>query len=41
MELDDLFAKKDDIANAVRSNLDNAMNEYGYQIVLQSAHYRY
>lgn len=33
MELDDLFAKKDDIANAVRSNLDNAMNEYGYQIV--------
>jgi regulator of protease activity HflC (stomatin/prohibitin superfamily) len=33
MELDDLFAKKDDIANAVRSNLDNAMNEYGFQIV--------
>ncbi len=33
MELDDVFAKKDDIANAVRQNLADSMDEYGYSIV--------
>ncbi len=33
MELDDVFAKKDDIANAVRLNLSESMYEYGYIIV--------
>ena len=32
MELDDVFARKDDIAVAVRTNLSNAMEEYGYII---------
>ncbi len=33
MELDDVFAKKDDIADAVRKNLSESMFEYGYIIV--------
>ncbi|MFK8045965.1 MAG: SPFH domain-containing protein [Crocinitomicaceae bacterium] len=33
MELDNVFAKKDDIANAVRQNLADSMDEYGYNIV--------
>lgn len=33
MELDDVFAKKDDIADAVRKNLSDSMHEYGYIIV--------
>lgn len=33
MELDDVFAKKDNIANAVRQNLSESMFEYGYIIV--------
>ena len=33
MELDDVFAKKDDIADAVRKNLSDSMFEYGYIIV--------
>jgi len=33
MKLDDVFVKKDDIANAVRSELQEAMNNYGYDIV--------
>lgn len=33
MELDDVFAKKDDIAFAVRKNLADAMEQYGYSIV--------
>ncbi len=33
MELDDVFAKKDDIAIAVRKNLADSMDEYGYSIV--------
>ena len=33
MELDDVFAKKDDIAVAVRQNLADSMDEYGYSIV--------
>ena len=33
MELDDVFAKKDDIANAVAQNLSDSMFEYGYIIV--------
>ncbi|WP_070138535.1 SPFH domain-containing protein [Crocinitomix algicola] len=33
MELDDVFAKKDDIARAVRQNLSDSMLEYGYSIV--------
>ena len=33
MELDDVFAKKDDIAVAVRQNLADSMDEYGYNIV--------
>ncbi len=33
MKLDDVFEKKDDIAIAVRRELQEAMNEYGYGIV--------
>lgn len=33
LELDDVFSKKDDIAVAVRQNLDDSMQHYGYQIV--------
>ncbi len=33
MELDDVFAKKDDIADAVRINLAESMDKYGYLIV--------
>jgi len=33
MELDDVFSKKDDIADAVRKNLSESMFEYGYIIV--------
>lgn len=33
LELDDLFSRKEDIAVAVRHNLSEAMNEYGYKIV--------
>lgn len=33
MKLDDVFVKKDDIANAIRSELGEAMNDYGYGIV--------
>jgi regulator of protease activity HflC (stomatin/prohibitin superfamily) len=33
MELDDVFAKKEDIANAVRQNLADSMDDYGYLIV--------
>ncbi len=33
MELDDVFAKKDDIAHAVRQNLADSMDKYGYSIV--------
>lgn len=33
LELDDVFAKKDDIAVAVRDNISKAMQEYGYLIV--------
>ena len=33
MKLDDVFVKKDDIANAIKSELTEAMNEYGYGIV--------
>lgn len=33
MELDDVFAKKDNIANAVRQNLSESMYEYGFIIV--------
>ncbi len=33
MELDDVFSKKDDIADAVRQNLSESMFEYGYVIV--------
>ena len=33
LELDDLFSRKEDIAIAVRHNLSEAMNEYGYKIV--------
>lgn len=33
LELDDVFAKKDDIAVAVRDNISKAMEEYGYLIV--------
>jgi len=34
MELDDVFAKKDDIAQAVRNNLAEAMDQYGYLIII-------
>lgn len=33
MELDDVFAKKEDIAQAVRQNLSDSMDDYGYSIV--------
>ena len=33
MELDDVFAKKEDIAQAVRQNLSDSMDDYGYNIV--------
>jgi len=33
MKLDDVFVRKDDIANAVRRELQEAMNNYGYDIV--------
>ncbi len=33
MELDDVFSKKDDIADAVTKNLSDSMFEYGYIIV--------
>jgi len=33
MKLDDVFVKKDDIANAIKRELGEAMNEYGYGIV--------
>lgn len=33
MKLDDVFVKKDDIANAIRRELSDAMNEYGFDIV--------
>lgn len=33
LELDDVFAKKDDIAVAVQKNIANSMDEYGYSII--------
>ncbi|MGB5377447.1 SPFH domain-containing protein [Muriicola sp.] len=33
MKLDDVFVKKDDIANAVKSDLQDAMLYYGYDII--------
>jgi regulator of protease activity HflC (stomatin/prohibitin superfamily) len=33
MKLDDVFVKKDDIANAVKSELQDAMLDYGYDII--------
>jgi len=33
MRLDDVFVKKDDVANAIKNELQEAMNNYGYQIV--------
>ncbi len=33
MKLDDVFVRKDDIAQAIRQELEEAMNEYGYGIV--------
>ncbi|MCT7904092.1 Uncharacterized protein conserved in bacteria [Candidatus Ornithobacterium hominis] len=33
LRLDDVFEKKDDIAIAVKSELKDAMNEYGYDII--------
>jgi len=33
MKLDDVFERKDDIAVAIRRELEEAMNEYGYGIV--------
>ena len=33
MKLDDVFVRKDDIANAIRSELQEAMTDYGYKIV--------
>ncbi|MFT6245225.1 MAG: regulator of protease activity HflC (stomatin/prohibitin superfamily) [Salibacteraceae bacterium] len=33
LELDDVFAKKDDIANAVQKNIALSMDKYGYSIV--------
>ena len=33
LELDDVFAKKDDIARAVKKNISDAMAEYGYGII--------
>jgi regulator of protease activity HflC (stomatin/prohibitin superfamily) len=33
MRLDDVFERKDDIAMAIRRELEDAMNEYGYGII--------
>lgn len=33
MKLDDVFVRKDDVAIAIKTELSEAMNEYGYQIV--------
>ena len=33
LDLDDVFAKKDDIANAVKAELDSQMAEFGYGII--------
>ena len=33
MKLDDVFVKKDDVANAVKRELNEAMMEYGYDII--------
>jgi regulator of protease activity HflC (stomatin/prohibitin superfamily) len=33
MKLDDVFVRKDDVANAIRNELSEAMSEYGYKIV--------
>ncbi len=33
LELDDVFAKKDDIAVAVQRNIANSMEQYGYKII--------
>ena len=33
MKLDDVFVKKDEIANAIKKELEDAMQEYGYQII--------
>lgn len=33
LDLDDVFSKKDDIAGAVRENIAEVMDEYGYQII--------
>ncbi len=33
MRLDDVFEKKDDIANAIKAELNDAMIEYGYDII--------
>ena len=33
MKLDDVFVKKDDIAIAVKSELNQAMMDYGYDII--------
>jgi len=33
MKLDDVFVRKDDIAHAIKSELQEAMNTYGYGIV--------
>lgn len=33
LDLDDLFSKKDDIANAVRENIAEIMDAYGYAII--------
>ncbi|NGZ89922.1 SPFH domain-containing protein [Psychroflexus maritimus] len=33
MRLDDVFERKDDIANAVKSELNDAMTDYGYDII--------
>ena len=33
MELDDAFASKDEVANAVKNQLSVLMSEYGYEII--------
>lgn len=33
LKLDDVFVRKDDIANAVKSEIQEAMNSYGYDII--------
>lgn len=33
MKLDDVFERKDDIANAVKSELNEAMSDYGYDMI--------